>query len=342
MLTNVLNPEILYLNKSNIIEAGGDSSEMYVNSIRQALILHANNKIVQPLKPYLRANQEKGHIADRIIAMPGHLSGEEVQISGIKWVGSKNDNPIKRGLERASAVIILNDPDTNYPIAVMEGSLISGMRTAAVSVIGAIHLAKPEFNQISCIGCGIIADFHLKSFIEQFSHIQVINLYDVNQENANALKDKLMKYNSKIKVNVLSDLEDTIRAGEVILTCTVSDKPYIPFEWISPGTFICNVSIMDFEKDVFLKANKVIVDDWDQANREKKVINQLVLEGKFSREMLHAELGEIVAGKVSGRENDEEIIILNPMGMAIEDVYCAYTIYDRALKLEIGRKLSLY
>jgi len=65
---------------------------------------------------------------------------------------------------------------------------------------------------------------------------------------------------------------------------------------------------MDIEKDAFLKADKVIVDDWDQANREKKIINQLVLEGKFSKDMLHAELGDIITGKCAGRTTDEEII----------------------------------
>ena len=68
---------------------------------------------------------------------------------------------------------------------------------------------------------------------------------------------------------------------------------------------------MDTHKEVFVKADKVVVDDWDQCNREKKIINQLVLEGKFSREQLHAELGEIVAGGKVGRENDEEIIAVS-------------------------------
>jgi ornithine cyclodeaminase len=99
---------------------------------------------------------------------------------------------------------------------------------------------------------------------------------------------------------------------------------------------------MDVYKDVFLKVDKVVVDDWDQCNREKKVINQLVLEGRFSRKQLYAELGEILIGSRSGRESDEEIILLNPMGIAIEDIACAQAIYRRALANDVGTWLSLY
>ena len=98
---------------------------------------------------------------------------------------------------------------------------------------------------------------------------------------------------------------------------------------------------MDVHKEVFLKADKVVVDDWEQSNREKKVINQLVLEGRFSREQLHAELGEIIIGHRPGRGSNEEIIVLNPMGMAIEDIACAQVIYQKALAAQIGSYLSL-
>ncbi|HDK3780501.1 TPA: 2,3-diaminopropionate biosynthesis protein SbnB, partial [Staphylococcus aureus] len=83
-------------------------------------------------------------------------------------------------------------------------------------------------------------------------------------------------------------------------------------------------------------------DDWSQCNREKKTINQLVLEGKFSKEALHAELGQLVTGDIPGREDDDEIILLNPMGMAIEDISSAYFIYQQAQQQNIGTTLNLY
>lgn len=334
-------PAILFLNKESIAKLGGDHSDIYVQGITEALTLHAKGQFVQPLKPYLRVDSEKGHIADRIIAMPAHIGGETA-ISGIKWIGSKHDNPAKRGLERASGLLILNDPATNYPVAILEAGLISSMRTAAVTVVAAKHLARKGFKNVACLGCGIIAKTQMRSMLEQFSQIETIFLFDLNRQTAAGLKEELNRSFPAVDIVLSDSAEQAVRQGEVVVTCTVADQPYIPFEWLKKGVFVSNISIMDIHKDVFLKADKVIVDDWEQSNREKKVINQLVLEGKFSRERLHAELGEIVIGRKPGRESDDEIIVLNPMGMAIEDIACAKVIYDKACSLHVGVRLPLY
>ncbi len=333
-------PEILYLSKSDIIQLGGLSSNVYVQAIRQALTLHAGGKFVQPLKPYLRWGGPDGHIADRIIAMPAYLGGE-APAAGLKWVGSKHDNPSRRGLERASALTILNDPETHYPIAVMEGSLISGMRTAAVTAVASAYLAREGFRDVACIGCGPIARMQLLTLLEQFPSITAIHLYDLDPAVANRLIDELGRRFPAVDYRVAASAEDAVRAGEVVITCTVTDKPYIPYDWLRTGSFISNVSIMDVHKDVFLKVDKVVVDDWEQSNREKKIINQLVLENRFSRDQLHAELGQIIAGLRPGRETNNEIILLNPMGMAIEDIACAQVIYRKAVAAGIGTRLCL-
>jgi len=333
-------PTILYLSKQDLLELGGGTSHPYVAAVSRALELHAKKEIVQPLKPYLRVDEKNGHIADRIIAMPAYVGGD-VATSGIKWIGSKHDNPVKRGMERASGLIILNDPESNYPIAVLEASLISGMRTAAVTVIGARHLAKPGFTTVSSIGCGVIAKMQLVSLLEQFDPIQTVHLFDLNPEASKKLAAELKEQFANVVVEVAETVESAVRAAEVLITATVAAEPYIPFEWIGKGAFISNISIMDLHKDVFLHADKVVVDDWDQANREKKVINQLVLEGRFSRGQLHAELGEIVIGQKPGRESDDEIIVLNPMGMAIEDIASAAELYRIAVVANKGTRLPL-
>jgi ornithine cyclodeaminase len=224
----------------------------------------------------------------------------------------------------------------------MEGSLISGMRTAAVTAIAVRHLAKPSFSHVSCVGCGPIARMQLCTLLEQFPFIEAINLFDLRTAAAENLSEHLQVCFPEVKCTVASTAELAIREGDIVIPCTVTDKPYIHYEWLKTGAFVSNVSVMDVHKEVFLKADKVIVDDWEQANREKKIINQLVLEGRFSRENLHAELSEIITGQQPGREANEEIIILNPMGMAIEDIACAQSIYQFALNRGIGTWLNLY
>jgi N-[(2S)-2-amino-2-carboxyethyl]-L-glutamate dehydrogenase len=331
---------ILYLSKSDLVRLDGDRPSIYIEAVSRALRLHAMGKVVQPLKPYLRWRGDGGHIADRIIAMPAYVGGEE-PIAGLKWVGSKHDNPSRYGLERASAVIILNDPETHYPIALLEGSLISGMRTAAVTALAADHLARKDFRHLTCIGCGPIASMQLHTSLELFSSIATVHLFDLNPDRAASLSAALQQRFPSVEYDIAPTAEQAVRNGEVVITCTIADKPYIPFDWIQTGAFISNVSIMDLHKEVFLRADKLVVDDWDQCNREKKVINQLVIEGSFSRDRLHAELGEILIGRRPARQSDDEIILLNPMGLAIEDIACAQALYQHAIARQVGTKLNL-
>ncbi|USX24437.1 2,3-diaminopropionate biosynthesis protein SbnB [Oxalobacteraceae bacterium OTU3CINTB1] len=339
-LTNHAAPFLLYLSRADLAALGGDRSQPYVDAIHDGLTAHANGQYVQPLKPYLRwAGAD--HIADRIIAMPCYVGGDD-PIAGLKWIGSRQHNPANYGMERASAVIVLNDADTNYPIALMEGGLISGMRTAAITVVGARYLARRDFTDVATIGCGPIGRMQVQSLLEQFPSIARLHLFDMSAAAAAALAKKWSEYHPQVEFVVAPSAETAVRAADVVVTATVTDTPYLPFDWLKAGAFVSNVSIMDVHKDVYEKADKVIVDDWDQSNREKKIINQLVLEGRFSREQLHAELGEIVIGKRPGRENDDEIILLNPMGMALDDLVCARHFYRLAMAAKAGTRLPLY
>jgi ornithine cyclodeaminase len=215
------------------------------------------------------------------------------------------------------------------------------MRTAAVTAVAANYLARKDFHHVACLGCGPIAKMQLLTLLEQFPSITRIYLFDLNSSAAHCLKEALSQSFPKVEYQLTPHAEEAVREGEVVITCTVVDKPYLPYEWLRQGSFISNVSIMDVHKEVFLRADKVVVDDWEQANREKKILNQLVLEGRFSREQLHAELGEIIIGQRAGRESDKEIILFNPMGMAIEDMACAHVLYAKALTAQVGTWLNL-
>lgn len=332
--------ELRYLSQSDLKLLGADHSNAFVEAIEEGLKLHANHEFVQPLKPYLRW-PDAPHIADRIIAMPCYLGGDN-PIAGIKWIGSRQHNPTKYEIPRASAVIVLNDAQTNYPVAIMEASLISAMRTAAITGVATKYLAKKDFSDVSFIGCGPIAQMQVKTLLEQYQSIKTIHLYDLSAIAADKLITQFAPEYPQVKFEIHPSAQAAVEKADVLVTCTVSDAPYIPYEWLKKGCFVSNISIMDIEKDVFVKADKVIVDDWDQSNREKKVINQLVEEGRFSREQLHAELGEIILGQVCGRENEDEIILLNPMGMAIDDIVCARWFYQAAISKDVGTKLPLF
>ena len=325
---------LLYLSRADVLAAAGKGSAVFVDAVTEAFALHARRDTVQPLKPYLRWRPD-GHIADRIIAMPAYVGGAR-PVAGLKWIGSNHDNPERAGLARASALIVLNDADTHYPVAVMEGAYISAARTAAITAVAARYLAQPGCRTLACVGCGPIGRQQVLTLLEQFPTLATVWLYDLKESAAVGLAEELAVDHPKVEVRIAADAESAVGAGEVIVTATVADRPWLPAAWLRPGSLLSNVSIMDAAKDVFLSADKVVVDDWDQCNREGKVIHQLTTEGSFSRDQLHAELGEIVIGARPGRERDDEVVLLNSMGMAVIDVACAKAIYDRARQAKIG------
>jgi len=331
--------DILYLTRRDVRAAMG-SIRGYVEALRAALALHAEGKTAQPLKPYLRWRR-RGHIADRIIAMPGYVGGPN-EMAGIKWIGSKHDNPTERGIPRASAVIVLNDPETHFPVAIMEGGEISGMRTAGVTVLAAEYLARPGFQSVALVGCGFIGRLHALGLLESFPAIEKLYLYDHDRHSASSLAEELGQLGREgLAVTVCDTAEEAVCRGELVVPCTVTARPYIELDWLMPGAFVSNISIMDVKPEVYLGVDKLIVDDWEQANRERKTINQLVLAGKLRQSDLHAELGDVVRGHKPGRESADERILLNPMGMAIEDVACAAAVYRTAREQGAGTWLTL-
>jgi ornithine cyclodeaminase/alanine dehydrogenase-like protein (mu-crystallin family) len=359
--------DVLWLSRADVRAAMGGSIRPYVEALRGALSLHAAGDTAQPLKPYLRW-RENGHIADRIIAMPGYVGGSE-PIAGIKWIGSKHDNPSARGIPRASAVIVLNDAETHFPVAIMEGGEISGMRTAGVSVLACELLARPGFSSVALVGCGFIGRLHALGLLEVFGSIRSLRLYDHERAAAEGLARELADRNEAaagapaaepthrkeaaaetpaaqpappgLDVRVCASAEEAVLGAEVVVPCTVADAPYIPFDWLAPGVFVSNISLMDVEPDAYVRVDKLVVDDWDQCNREGKTLHTLVQEGRFSRDRLHAELGDVVRRVVPGRESPDERIMLSPMGMAIEDVACAAAVYRHARAQGTGTWLAL-
>src|SRR5699024_4261920 len=118
------------------------------------------------------------------------------------------------------------DPETNYPIAVMEASLISSMRTAAVSVIAAQHLAKEGFTDLTIIGCGLIGDRQLQSMLEQFDHIQQVYVYDQFLEASDKFVSKWAAAYPDVNFVQASTAREAVEHAEVLITCTVTDQPY--------------------------------------------------------------------------------------------------------------------
>lgn len=327
---------MLYLARGDVSQAAGSSFEPFVEAVTAALVAHCRGATCQPLKPYLRPPGSEDPY-DRLIAMPAYVDGA-TQAIGLKWIGSKRLAPGSRGRERASALIVLNDPETHRPTAVMEGGLISGKRTAAVTVAAARRLARPGVEAISVVGCGFIGRLHALALAEAFPAVR-IHLYD---SHPGAVAGLLAEMGERgVDARGCSSVEEAVKSASVVAACTAASAPTIEAGWFAKGAFLSNVSLIDAMPELYLQADKLVVDDWEQGNRPGKILNDLVSSGRLKREDVHGELGEVLDESLEGRSDPQERILLNPMGLAIEDVACGAFVYRQAIEKGLGRWLPL-
>ena len=269
--------------------------------------------IIQPQKTYLQISNNP---YDRAIALPAYVRGDD-PVAGIKWIGSHSEN-ISRGLERASAVIILNDPTTMHPVAVMEGSLISSMRTCAVSMLMLDKFTDTnETLTVGIIGMGKLGKLHAKFLGDMYEQVDTVLCYSKT-----APLEDVLHYP---KVRAAQNLGSLLTAADVIITATNARLPYILPEHISAKTrLIVNLSLMDFSLDVMMGSKHLIVDDWEQNTKAKKVFRDGVDSRIIIRSMVE-EIGEVLFGPNKPRDGR---VFVNPLGMGIEDVVVAKRIYD--------------
>jgi len=301
------------------------SPSMAREAVRDAFLCHARGDYVQPLKPYLYPRGRKKMLsAGRFIAMPGYL-GDPVNMAGIKWIGSMPAN-IDCGLPRASGLLILNDPLTALPVAVVECATLSARRTAAMAALAVAHLAPEEPLRVAIIGAGPIGEAVVDALADVCDNVIEIRLHDLRGARAEALANAARDGKSQCIITH-SSAKACVCDANVVITATTGAQPgYLKLSWLSQASLIIPLSLDDCEPAVLLAADKVIVDDWDQSNREEKLLHRLTQSGAFSRNDLYSEFGQIVAGNAPGREG-EEMIYFNAMGQALLDISAGASVF---------------
>ncbi len=329
---------LLWLSREDVRRAGGDDPEAAVPLIESALLAHAAGDSCQPLKPYLKIPHDTQ--ARRIIAMPAYL-GADFQTWGLKWIASAPKNPVRRGIERASALIILNDLETGRPLVVMEGALISATRTAAVALIAAKYLARAAPRTLACLGTGMIGSLITRSLLGAYPSLAHVRLYDHLPARAQALKTALER-EGRGACAVAATPEAALDGADLVVTATTASEGYLDADALAPGCLFLNVSLRDPTFSVVERADKLVVDEWEQVNRSNTIIHRMTQAGRLTRSDLHAELPALIAGEAPGRQRDDEIILFCPMGLPVYDLATAWGVYRRATRLGLGLALDLY
>lgn len=299
--------------------------EMAYEAVERGLIAHADGLFVMPPKPYVRpGGREREFEEGRHIAMPAWVGGS-INAVGLKWISSVPKN-VERGLPRASGLVVLNDVVTGVPVSVMECATLSARRTGAVAALSWNYLGMAN-DTFAIIGCGPISRAVVLALNAVDKPIRQFRVFDINSARGDQFC-RSMSGQLKCEICVSPSLIACLAGATAVITATTGAKGYIEASWVKDARLMIPLSLDDFRAETLLSADKIIVDDFEQCAREEKLFHQVVRDGRISRERVYAQLGEIVAHYKPGRIG-EEIIYVNCMGLAVEDIAVAKAIYDR-------------
>ena len=270
-------------------------------------------------------------------SMPAYVHDEDFDIAGIKSV-TVHPNNADFHLPSVMAVIILNDPQTGFPLAVLDGTYITGIRTGAAGAIAAKYLSRVDSEVAGFVGCGAQGRTQLSCLLE-VRKIRKIKIWQFSD-------DKTCADNFKRWAEAAYDLETIISPEidevtlhtDIVITTTPSRSPLV--HQVSPGTHINAIGAdapgkQEIIADILKKA-KVVIDDWTQAAHSGE-INVPLKRKQISKKHVYGQLGAIIAGEKNGRTSDDEITLFDSTGLAIQDITCAWVVYSALRK---KRKIS--
>jgi 2,3-diaminopropionate biosynthesis protein SbnB len=322
--------DVLLLGNVEVERIFAGRERTMIDAVRAAYLVHEQGDVSLPNCPFLRF---PGDAKSRIIAKPAYLGGK-FQVAGIKWVASFPANTA-RGLDRASATLILNSPETGAPTAIMEGSGISAYRTAASAALAAEVLrGRAPAAAAGLIGCGLI-NFHvLRLLLIQRPEIEEILLYDKDAARAERFAQKCASFLGGRKFRISECGEDVVKNANLISLATTATVPHLSSA--SPTdreAVILHISLRDFTPGALLAADNVVDDVEHSCSNATSV--HLAAQQKGNRDFVRTTLGAILAGKAPARVEGVPVIF-SPFGLGILDVALAHAALGIALEQGIG------
>jgi ornithine cyclodeaminase/alanine dehydrogenase len=324
-----MNPsEFLYLSRSDIERINLPMRDI-INALDDMFKEKGQGRVEMPPKPGIHTRPDAF-----IHAMPAYIPSTEA--AGVKWVSGYPENQAK-GLPYITGLLILNDADTGVPIAVMDATWITAMRTGAATAVAAKYLARPESSSAGILACGVQGRTNLEALATLFP-ITTVKAYDIYPEIAHKFAKEMAEMTAA-EIEVVKQPRDAVQGMDLVVTSgpiLEDPTPTIEAGWLKAGAF---ASPVDFDSywhgEALAEADKLATDDTAQMGYYRQ-------SGYFKETpQPYADLGQIAAGIKPGRQHDDERIICINLGLALDDMATAPLIYKRALKNGIGTKLPL-
>jgi ornithine cyclodeaminase/alanine dehydrogenase-like protein (mu-crystallin family) len=277
---------------------------------------------------------------ERINCLPATFKSK--RICGMKWVSVFPPNPVKYGIQNLSAVIILSEIEHGFPIAFMEGTLCSNIRVGTIGALAAKHLARQDSESIGFIGAGEQAKMHLiamKTAIPSLKECRVAAKLGSEEEQFVRQMSAIIPDIKFTAAN--SDLKRAASGADIIVTATSAQAPLLKADWMKAGAFYSHVGGWEDEYEVAKQCDKIVCDDWETVKHRTQTLSRMVKEGLLTDDDLHANLTDLVNGKKAGRENDDEKIYFNAVGLAYVDVGIAIAMHQKAVAAGLGQDLQI-
>ena len=310
--------DILILKGAEVLSVLTGRELELIEAVRMAYITHSAGESSLPQSTFLGF---AGKPKNRIIALPAYL-GEEFGVAGIKWIASFPDN-LDKGMDRASAVIILNSPLTGRPEAFIEGSIVSAKRTAASAALAARTLhADQSTATLGLLGCGVI-NYEIARFIlAACPGVERLIVSDINERRAIRFKDKCRRLSERITVEIARDFHAVLREAKLVSLATTAIQPHITdLSECQPGSTILHISLRDLSPEVVLSSDN-IVDDVDHVCRAQTSIH-LAEQLTGTRDFIRCTLADVLTGRATQRSDAESIAVFSPFGLGVLDLAVA-------------------
>lgn len=334
--------KLLFLNNKDMEALGVNDMEAAIHDVERTYVLIEEGDVLVPGKCVMRwgTTPEDENIYGRINAMPGYVGGE-YGLAGIKWIGSGPMN-YKKGLPRASVTVILNDPDTKLPVCIADGTQVSAKRTGASGGVAMKLLSRNNAETMLICGAGAQGRTQLEAAMI-VRPIKTVYVYDIRMESAQKFAEEAMSKYAGLKVIPVETAEQAARESDIIVCVTLANEPIIHSGWLKKGCLLMNMADFEVTYDCVRKANKIVVDNWEVIkHRLVSTVSLMARDGEIKDEDIHAQLGEILCGKKSGREDDDEIIYFNAVGTGNLDIAVTTRCYRKALAEGKGTTLSYW
>ena len=242
-------------------------------------------------------------------------------------------NGARHGLPTIQGVVALCDASNGVTLAVMDSMALTALRTAAATAVAAKYLARQQCRGLLICGCGGQAGAQVRALL-RVSRPSQIRAYDRDSGRAATLATEIGG-ESGIPTTAFTRLDEAVAASDIVITCTTSNRYLIEREMVRPGTFVAGVGADNENKqelDPLLLAHATVVTDLTEQCAAIGDLHHAIDANVMSREDVHAELGQVVAGIRRGRESEDEIIVFDSSGTALQDVAAAAVVYRRALE----------